>query len=107
MTNKEVLAELKICYELLQDIRENHEDRFSGEEETLMWKMEEQINDLYCKVYKQTLESEYRDDDLKIKTKQDFGDEEIVIGNNVYVDYNYVKKELMILQKINMEILII
>lgn len=92
MTNKEVLAELKICYELLNDIRENHEDRFNGEEETLMWKMEEQIDDLYCKVYKQTLESEHRDDDLKIKTKQDFGDEEIVIGNNVYVDYNYVKK---------------
>lgn len=92
MTNKEVLAELKICYELLQDIRENNESRFNKEEETLMWKMGEQINDLYCKVYKQTLESEYKDDDLKIKTKQDFGDEEIVIGNDVYTDYNFVKK---------------
>ena len=51
MTDKEVLAELKICYELLNDIRENNEGRFDDEEDTILWKMGEQIDDLYSKVY--------------------------------------------------------
>ncbi|MBO5005445.1 MAG: hypothetical protein J6D03_09495 [Clostridia bacterium] len=33
MTDKEVLAELKICYELLNDIRENNEGRFNDEQD--------------------------------------------------------------------------
>lgn len=32
MTDKEVLAELKVCYELLNDIRENNEGRFNDDE---------------------------------------------------------------------------
>lgn len=92
MTNKEVLAELKICYELLNDIRENHEDRFSKDEETKIYNMTETINNLYCKVFGMAMESEYKDDDLKVKTKQEFEDEELIIGNNVYTDYNFVKK---------------
>ena len=47
MTDKEVLAELKVCYELLNDIRENHEGRFKIEEENIMYNMEEQIDNLY------------------------------------------------------------
>ena len=51
MTDKEILAELKVCYELLNDIRENNEGRFNDDEDTILWKMGEQIDDLYSKVY--------------------------------------------------------
>ena len=61
MTDKEVLAELKICYELLNDIRENNEGRFDDEEDTILWKMGEQIDDLYSKVYRNAINSEYKD----------------------------------------------
>lgn len=90
MTNKELLAELKVCYELLNDIRENHEGRFTIEEENIIYNMEEQIDDLYSKVYGDTINSEYKDE-LKIKTKQEF-DSDIIIADNVYTDYNFVKK---------------
>lgn len=93
MTDKEVLAELKVCYELLNDIRENNEGRFDDEEDTILWKMGEQIDDLYSKVYRNAINSEYKDE-LKIKTKQEF-DSDIIIANNVYTDYNFVKKELL------------
>lgn len=90
MTDKEVLAELKVCYELLNDIRENNEGRFNDDEDTILWKMGEQIDDLYSKVYKNAINSEYKDE-LKIKTKQEF-DSDIIIADNVYTDYNFVKK---------------
>ena len=31
MSNKEMLAELKICYELLNDIHDNNEERFDND----------------------------------------------------------------------------
>ena len=89
MTDKEVLAELKICYELLNDIRENNEGRFDDEEDTILWKMGEQIDELYSKVYRNA---------IKIKTKQEF-DSDIIIANNVYTDYNFVKKGTFEIEK--------
>ena len=65
MTDKEVLAELKVCYELLNDIRENNEGRFDDEEDTILWKIGEQIDDLYSKVYRNAINSEYKDELLK------------------------------------------
>lgn len=92
MTNKELLAELKVCYEYIDDIKENHENRFDDKEKQMLWNMKEQINKLYRKVYSQAIESEYKDDDIKVKTKKDFGDEELIIGSSVDTDYHFVKK---------------
>ena len=97
MTDKEVLAELKVCYELLNDIRENNEGRFNDDEDTILWKMGEQIDDLYSKVYGNAINSEYKDE-LKIKTKQEF-DSDIIIADNVYTDYNFVKKGTFEIEK--------
>ena len=99
MTNKELLAELKVCYELFNDIRENHEGRFKTEEENIIYNMEENINKLYSKTFDKTMQSEYRDDDLRIKTKQEFEDSELIIGNNVATDYNFVKKGTFDIEK--------
>lgn len=92
MTNKELLAELKVCYEYINDIRENHENRFNGKEEDMLWNIREQIDSLYQKVYQETLTSEFRDDDLKVRIGKDFGDDELFIGRSVDADYNFVKK---------------
>ena len=43
------------------------------------------------------INSEYKDE-LKIKTKQEF-DSDIIIANNVYTDYNFVKKGTFEIEK--------
>lgn len=91
MTDKELLAELKVCYEYLNDIRENNENRYTDEEEQMIWNMEEQIDNLYQKVFKSAIESEYRDE-LKIEVKEKFEDSEVIIGSDISTDYNFVKK---------------
>lgn len=97
MTDKELLAELKVCYEYLNDIRENNENRFDETEERILWNIENQLDELYQKVYNNAIQSEYKDE-LKIKTKQEF-DSDIIIANNVYTDYNFVKKGTFEIEK--------
>ena len=91
MTDKEMLAELKVCYEYLNDIRENHENRFTKKEEEIIYNIEEQIGDLYEKVFNKAINSEYKDE-LKIKVDDELENEELIIGKQVYDDYNFVKK---------------
>ena len=100
MTDKELLAELKVCYEYLNDIRENNENRYTDEEEQMIWNMEEQIDSLYQKVFNMAIESEYKDE-LKIEVKEELGDSEVIIGSNVATDYNFVKKGTFDIEKDN------
>ena len=89
MTDKELLAELKVCYEYINDIKENHENRFDETEEKMLWNIENQLDELYQKVYNNAIQSEYRDE---LKIDKDFEDEELIIGSDIYTDYNFVKK---------------
>lgn len=98
MTDKELLAELKMCYEYLYDIRENNENRYTDEEEKTIMQMEEEIDKLYQKVFNKAINSEYKDE-LKVKVDEELKDSEVIIGNNVYTDYNFVKKGTFEIQK--------
>lgn len=89
MTDKELLAELKVCYEYINDIKENHENRFDETEEKILWNIENQLDELYQKVYNNAIQSEYKDE---LKIDKDFEDEELIIGSDIYTDYNFVKK---------------
>lgn len=89
MTDKELLAELKVCYEYINDIKENHENRFDETEEKMLWNIENQLDELYQKVYNNAIQSEYKDE---LKIDKDFEDEELIIGSDIYTDYNFVKK---------------
>lgn len=100
MTDKELLAELKVCYEYLNDIRENNENRYTDEEEQMIWNMEEQIDSLYQKVFNMAIKSEYKDE-LKIEVKEELEDSEVIIGSNVATDYNFVKKGTFDIEKDN------
>lgn len=92
MSNKEMLAELKICYELLNDIHDNNEERFDNDIMTEIEKINTIINKLYENVYQSSLENEEDREDLKIKLKVEH-DSDIVIADNVYDDYQFVKKD--------------
>lgn len=88
MTNKEILAELKISYENLRDIRENGcVDHCNGQmEKHLIDKLEvakSNIEDIYYEFYK-TLNKK----DLRVKSLEDKVDgDKVYIARNVDGDY--------------------
>ena len=87
MTNKEILAELKISYENLRDIRENGcIDHCSGQMEENISKLDNAISnveDIYYDFYK-TLDKE----DLRVKSLEHKVDgDKVYIARNVDGDY--------------------
>ncbi len=88
MTDKEILAELKKCYEYLYDIRENGcIDHCNGQmEKHLIDKLEVakyNIEDIYYEFYK-TLDKK----DLRVKSLEDKVDgDKVYIARNVDGDY--------------------
>ena len=88
MTDKEILAELKKCYEYLYDIRENGcIDHCNGQmEKHLIDKLEvakSNIEDIYYEFYK-TLNKK----DLRVKSLEDKVDgDKVYIARNVDGDY--------------------
>ena len=87
MTNKEILAELKISYEKLRDIRENGcIDHCSGQMRDNIDKLDKAINyieDIYYDFY-QTLDKE----DLRVKSLEHKVDgDKVYIARNVDGDY--------------------
>ena len=86
MTDKEILAELKISYENLRDIRENGcIDHCSGQMKDNLDKLNEIINniaDIYSDFYK-TLDLE----SLRVKKLEDSKDYKVYIGSDIDTDY--------------------
>ena len=88
MTNKEILAELKKCYEYLYDIRENGcIDHCNGQmEKHLIDKLEVakyNVEDIYYEFYK-TLDKK----DLRVKSLENKVDgDKVYIARNVDGDY--------------------
>ena len=89
MTNKELLAELKMSYEYLQDIRDNGcADHCCGQMKDNIDKLEIAISNIvriYYDFYN-TLDKE----ELKIKKKS--FDDELYISNDVSADYDVYDK---------------
>lgn len=92
MTNKEILAELKVCYELLNDIYENHEERFNKDEEKDIYNMKEQIDDLYFRLWNTTFTNGDKEDEKDFIIKED-DKEVIMIGQSAFSDYSIQDKE--------------
>lgn len=76
MKDKEILAELKICYELLQDIIDNNYKQLKSTRE--LEKMQSVLTDKYEEIY------------LKIEEENDISlyyEENILISPFIYQDY--------------------
>ena len=78
MTEKEILAELKMAYWYLQDINENHEDQITiNEGENIRLSMQN-LEILYRNLYKR-IEKENK--------KTLFFKKDLLIGDQIYLDY--------------------
>lgn len=92
MTNKELLAELKICYEFINDICENHEGRLDEKEDLNLWHIKEQIDDLYFRIWNTTFANGDKEDEKDFIIEED-DDEVIMIGQSASADYSIQNKE--------------
>ena len=89
MNNKEVLSELKICYELLNDIYDNGKQKFDEKEVLEIRNMREQIDELYFRLWNTNFANE-NEKDLIIKEDDK---EVIMIGQSASTDYSIQDKE--------------
>lgn len=91
MTNKEILAELKVCYELMTDIYDNEEERFDKEEMQKIWNIKEQIDDLYFRLWNTTFTNGDKEDEKDFIIEEN--DEEVImIGQSASADYSIQNK---------------
>ncbi len=80
MTEKEILTELKMCYEYLGDIEINHDEQLTEEEVENIWKIQCMIDSIYHSVWTRT---EYKEDLIYKEDKDDL----ILIGDYASADY--------------------
>ena len=78
MTEKEILAELKVAYWYLQDINENHEEQITINEEKYIRLSMQNSEILYSNLYKR-IEKENK--------KILFFKKDLLIGDQIYLDY--------------------
>ena len=78
MTEKEILAELKVAYWYLQDIDENHEEQITINEEKYIRLSMQNLEILYSNLYKR-IEKENKE---LLYFKED-----LLIGDQIYLDY--------------------
>lgn len=74
MTNKEILAELKICWELLTDIKDNAErEQITTEENNEIWDIREKIDNIYFRLWNSMFASGDKEDekDLIVEENDD------------------------------------
>lgn len=92
MTNKEILAELKMCYEYLLDIDDNEMEQLTKEEIKEIRTMKEKIDDIYFRLWNTTFAN--GEEDLTIpKEYQKDENETILIGASASADYTIQNNE--------------
>lgn len=89
MSNKEILSELKICYELLNDIYDNGKQKFDEKEVLEIRNIREQIDELYFRLWNTNF-ANGNEKDLIIKEDDK---EVIMIGQSASTDYSIQDKE--------------
>lgn len=92
MTNKEILAELKMCYEYLLDIDDNEMEQLTQEEIKEIRIMKNKIDDIYFRLWNTTFAN--GEENLEIpKEYQNDDKETILIGANASADYTIQNNE--------------
>lgn len=93
MTNKEILAELKICWELLTDIKDNAErEQITTEENNEIWDIREKIDNIYFRLWNSMFASGDKEDEKDLIVEEN-DDEVIMIGQSASADYSIQNKE--------------
>lgn len=86
MSNREILGELKTCYEYLQDIIDNSEiDQVNNNKKLLISDIQKNLAELYNEIWKKTDDKELY---VRIKNKGDF-----IISEDIIFDYQEQEDE--------------
>lgn len=85
MTNKEILGELKQCWEYITDIKDNEYEQLTSEEYDKLSSIRRDLYDIYEGFYKR-LEKENREE-LRIKSLEVEQGEKVYISDDISGDY--------------------
>ena len=83
MTNKEILGELKQCWEYITDIKDNEYEQLTSEEHDNLYNIRNEIYEIYDNLYKR-IELQNKEE-LRVKKLEK--DDKVYISDDISGDY--------------------